>query len=495
MLIKKYLFPTLVVFLLLAGSSGFAWQSSLERTGVDEFTDHLDTNVPRLLDKYEIPGVSIALIRDGELVWAEAYGYADLDQKLEMHVDTVFRAESISKSVTAWGVLNLAEEGLIELDAPVQNYLEDWEFPSTDFDVETVTVRMLLSASSGLALGPIGADAEYAPGSPEVPSMREYLTSEIQFEQQPGEGFIYSNVGYNLLELLIEEVTGQSFETYMNEEVLVPIGMQHSSFIWSENDRITLATGYDMQGQPVEAYVYPASGAGGLTATAEDIALFMGAGMTGPYYDDYGVLSEDQIELLYTPQVKISSLFGVVAESYGLGHFLETLPDNQKAVWHGGQGHGWMTHFHAIPNTGNGIVIMTNSQRSWPLIAAVLKDWSGWLGFGLVDFSRIAFAQYAMWVLIGVMFAASIWEAIKVRRKDTTGKRRPNIGIKGNRYFKVLRMLISIGILGLLIWCVNQPYLMVSAIFPSSAKWLGLAFLIFAIINLLSAFLQQQNDI
>lgn len=100
--------------------------------------------------------------------------------------------------------------------------------------------------------------------------------------------------------------------------------------------------------------------------------MFIKAGMVN--YSDTGnnVLNYRSITDLYKPVVKVPGLYGIAFNSYGLGHFIEYLPEGLKAVSHGGQGHGWMTHFHFIPEMGDGIVILTNSQRSWPLIAGVL---------------------------------------------------------------------------------------------------------------------------
>jgi CubicO group peptidase (beta-lactamase class C family) len=90
------------------------------------FTAYLDGHIPQMLKKYNIPGVSMAIVNQGELVWSGAYGYADLESQRPMTVDTICRVESISKSVTTWGVMRLVEQGLFDLDAPVQQYLGDW---------------------------------------------------------------------------------------------------------------------------------------------------------------------------------------------------------------------------------------------------------------------------------------------------------------------------------------------------------------------------------
>ena len=107
-----------------SSSQSFETQGSL-----DAFTEYLDGRIPQLLNQYDVPGVGIALVRDGELVWSGVYGYADLEHERPMTIDAICRAESISKSITAWGVMRLVEQGLVGLDDPVQQYLGTWALP------------------------------------------------------------------------------------------------------------------------------------------------------------------------------------------------------------------------------------------------------------------------------------------------------------------------------------------------------------------------------
>jgi CubicO group peptidase (beta-lactamase class C family) len=104
--------------------SGCNRQSYEPGDPVDAFSVHLDRHVPVLMKQYGVPGLSIAVVRDGKLAWSGAYGYADLDQRRELTVEAIFRVESISKSVTAWGVMRLVEQALVGLDDPVPPYLE-----------------------------------------------------------------------------------------------------------------------------------------------------------------------------------------------------------------------------------------------------------------------------------------------------------------------------------------------------------------------------------
>ncbi|MBN1541188.1 beta-lactamase family protein, partial [candidate division KSB1 bacterium] len=451
---------------------------------LEAFVDHLDQTIPRLMDRYNVPGLTLALVRDGQLAWSDAWGFADLQHKRRMEVDAVCRVESISKSVTAWGVMRLVEQGLIDLDDPVEQHLAGWKLPESEFSHDAVTIRRLLSNSAGMPLGTIGE--EYAPQS-DMPSLQDYLSREARLVREPGTGFIYANTGFNLLELLVQEVSGRDFADTMADEVLHPLGMHTSGFVWNEAVRDRIPTGYDLKGNPVPAYVYPAKASGGLYATVEDVARFVAAGIRAVDGPGRPVLHDSTLSLIYTPRVEIPGLFGVVADAYGFGHFLETLPDGRQAVWHGGQGHGWMTHFHSVPESGDGIVILTNSQRSWPLMARVLDDWAKWSGLGSVKMSRITLGIHALQVLIAGVVMVSLIQLYRLVRGLFKGTRRlAPLSLK-NRKRRMVQAALGLAAMAALLWAAAQPYLMLSSVFPGIAELAGIAFFVLAIINAVSA--------
>ena len=303
------------------------------------------------------------------------------------------------KSVTAWGVFSLYEQGLIDLDTPVAAYLKNFSLPKSGFPLEEITVRRLLSHRAGLPLGDVFTI--YSPTA-EMPSLQEKLTQEATLVRHPGTAFSYSNTGYNLLELLIEELTGRDFAEYMETEILRPLGMEDASFTWSASMAPAPPTGYALDGRPVPVYVYPEKASGGLFATAEDIARFLLASM-----GENPVLSQDSIDLMYTSMSDKIGLYGLVFDAYGFGHYLETLPNGALSVSHGGQGSGIMTHFQAVPETGDGLVILTNSQRSWPFIACLLREWARWRGFPSVGMERILWGGWGLAGMASLILAQS----------------------------------------------------------------------------------------
>lgn len=147
---------------------------------LETFTAHIDVRIHELMKTYQIPGVSMALVQDGRIVWSQAFGYADIESGRRMTTDTVCRVQSISKPVTAWGVMKLAERGEIDLDNPVSYYLKNWRLPASEFSEEKTSVRQLLSHTSGMPLGDILT--RYAPQD-DMPSLTDKLTMEARLHQ------------------------------------------------------------------------------------------------------------------------------------------------------------------------------------------------------------------------------------------------------------------------------------------------------------------------
>lgn len=443
----------------------------------EEYQAHLKERIPALMKMYQIPGCTIALVNDYEIVWTEGFGYADVANDIILTADTPMSVQSITKSVTAWGVIKLVEKSLIDLDAPLSSYLTSWQLPQSDYPVEKVTIRRLLNHTAGMPLGDF-TDI-YSPEEV-MPSLQEKLTKEAVLSRNPGEEFYYSNVGYHLLELLVEEVSGKSFEEYMHSEVFFLLGMETATFTIDSDMTPYPPTGYDLQGNPVPVYVYPERASGGLFSTAEDIARFTVAGMK-----ENPVLSTQSIEMLYTPQIHKIGIYGLVFDAYGFGHYIEKLPNGTRSISHGGQGNGIMTHFQAVPETGDAIVILTNSQRSWPFISYVLSDWAYWSSHPTIGMERIIWGMYGLSVIIGVLLSASLLIAL---RTVLSIKQQKRLG------YRTLRVCTAILLLGTLIWCACQEYLFISSVFPSLSVWLGVAVFVFAITLLLSSFIPRTKE-
>lgn len=445
----------------------------------ESFTSHLDERIPDIMHDYEIPGLSIALIRDGRPVWKQAYGYADLETGRKMTVDTYCRMESISKSVTAWGVMKLIERGKIDLDAPVETYLGSWRLPESPYNESEVSVRRLLNGSAGMPLGTIGNI--YPPGAEDIPDLREVLGRDAVLFQEPGSSFYYSNAGFNVLELMIEEVSGRPFAEYMREEVLLPLDMEDASFTWGENLQPPVAHGYDGMGKPISPYVYPYDAAGDLLGTIDDVAAFVSAGMTDFNSASVGVLEAGTIDEMYSLMSEMTGYYRVAADGYGLGHFIENFPagtaaegggQDLRVVFHGGQGSGWMTDFHSVPETGDGIVILSNSQRTWPGFAYILTDWAVWTGLPSIGMGGIASVQKIAWIFVAVVFAL-ILRGLLLLIEGFARKERRFAPLAGDyRLLRSIELLFALLLIGLFLWVFSLDYWFIDSVLPIASTWL-----------------------
>ena len=373
----------------------------------------------------------MALIRDGQLTWSKGYGQADLARGMPVTPDTVFQVGSVSKPLTAWGVMRLVEQRRLELEAPVERYLTRWHLPPSPFDADGVTIGRLLSHSAGLN------SQDYSPISARpLPSLEQSLsgesggvnarsgTDDVRLTMEPGQQRSYSNGGYTLLQLVIEEVTGEPFARYMQREVLDPLGMTHSSFTWQQELRAQSATGYDVAGRAVPRSSLTEKAAGGLQTTANDLAVFVAASMTGPDEEPAGrgVLTPKGVAALFArhrlPDGSTTSL----------GYETQTLPDGTHAAGHGGKNTGWRAEFLTLPDRREGIVVLTNSDRLDGILGLTEQAWGDWLGTGPPMTSRMQQATlqplYTLLLAIAgaLLLAASICTALAWGRPRTAGR-------------------------------------------------------------------------
>ena len=388
-----------------------AVQNHLSRYVVLQNGNGTDLDLHAQMAALSVPAVSIAAIRNGAIDWARAYGVRSLGGP-PVSTDTLFGAASISKVVTALGVLKLVEQGKVDLDANVNNYLKRWKVPDNQFTAERqVTVRELLNHTSGIGThnGEI-----YDPSSP-LPTLVQIAQGEqpartppIRVEAVPGTKFAYSNGGYLVLSLLIEDVSGEPFATYMKHAVLDPIGMKHSTFKvpLSQEWLPGAATAYGADGKwsvPPSKFVEPNLAAGGLWSTPTDLAKLLLEMQREYQGKSHKVLHRQTVRRMVSPNKDITA-----SRRYGLGPEVGGTPENPY-IRHEGSAFfqdDMVEYLH-----GGGIVVMTSGGGGGALAEEIIR--SAATVYGFPDFKPIE--RSAVTVPVSVLRAcAGTYAYIKV---------------------------------------------------------------------------------
>jgi len=343
----------------------------------------IDTTTPQLLRQFSVPGAAVALIRKGEVVWMRGYGFADVATARRVTPDTLFNVGSISKTATAWGVMRLVETGKLGLDQPVDSYLSRWHVPASNFDAQQVTARRLLSHTAGISAHGYGGSDPARPLSTVEDSLTGKTgTGAVQLTAAPGAGHNYSGANYRILELAIEEISGQPFQAWMRTEIFARLGMKSTRFDLPAPDGPALATPYDGFSKPLPALRYQDLSAAGLSSSLRDLAGFTAAALPDARHRKRagrGVLQPATLAQMATPAPNSRWIdrdpFGPMPQ-YGLGYTVRPAQfAGMTGIGHGGSNSGWESLIQAIPATGDGIVIMTNSSNGSALIAALLCEW------------------------------------------------------------------------------------------------------------------------
>ncbi|MEK4044408.1 serine hydrolase domain-containing protein [Paenibacillus sp. FSL H8-0048] len=325
----------------------------------------LKESIAVLMKKNKIPGVALALWHNGKRVHLEGYGFTDHQRRMATGVNSVFQLGSISKTLTAWGVMKLVEEKILDLEAPVDTYLHKWKLPSSSFDHSKITLQSLLSHTGGMNI------SGYL-GYPEVQVNTDLLRTRT-FEREnglkviyePQQGFKYSGGGYSLVQHVIEEVTGMKFDNYMKKNVFEPLGMQESTFLITERVEPRISQAFGAYGFVMPKRYYAEHAAAGMYSSINDLSRFLGAHMKDT--DTSGFLSPESQTKLRT------RIFRKV--NYGLGYHIVTFPQNRKMLFHHGTNIGFNSSFAVFPEQGAGIALLTNSVNGSHIINRLLHEW------------------------------------------------------------------------------------------------------------------------
>jgi len=369
-------------------------------------------------DAAHVGNVAIALIDDGRVFDTHFSSKGDA-----VDSQTLFQMASVSKWITAWGVMALVERGRIDLDAPVSKYVTRWSLPPSEYDNDGVTVRRLLSHTAGLTDG-LGYRG-FAPG--ETPqTLEESLTfardrmpgaeGHVRVGRAPGSRWQYSGGGFTLLQTMIEDVTQQTFADYMAQTVFEPLGMARTTF---DEDVATvrgIATSYGFDLKPATHYRFTALAAASLYSDIDDLTRFVLAHLPG---DDgappgRGVLHPETLVTMRTPQAHV---YG--RDLWGLGTMLLTARGADHVFGHDGDNFPAINHAIRVdPISRSAIIVLSSGDGA--LASKLAADWTRWKT-DRVDFMGFArgLSRTLRTVAIGagaILLAALAWAWFGRRR-------------------------------------------------------------------------------
>jgi CubicO group peptidase (beta-lactamase class C family) len=372
---KKWFLYCLVLFSLAGCSSPqskpFPNAPSVKRLDGSTITaSEIDTTVSRAMHAAKVTGVGLALLNDRKILYLKTYGFRDRRKALPLTPDSVMSAASFTKVAFAYMVMQLVQDGLLDLDKPVHLYLpkplpeySNYKDLSGDERYKKITSRMLLNHTSGF------------------PNWRHFEDDrKLHIYFEPGSRFAYSGEGIDLLQLVVETVTKKSLEDLMQERVFRPIGMPRTSMVSHLRFESDSANGYDEQ----EKSLGPqrrllADAAGSMKTTPADFARFMQAMLQGQGLrkETKGLMLSPQIQILSkhefpTLSPETTDENNSIRLSYGLGWGLYWTP-YAKAFFKEGHDDGWRNYTVCFDDSGTGILIMTNSSNGESIYKELLE--------------------------------------------------------------------------------------------------------------------------
>lgn len=338
------------------------------------------------MEHYKVPGVSIAVINSDRVEWAKAYGTMDLNTGAPVTTETIFEAASTSKFVTSVIALHYVQSGLIQLDNNVNEYLTSWQVPENEFTKDQkVTLRRILTHRAGFPITNFGYDEKVG-----IPTLIEVLSGTPPAENKPatpelvpGSQWQYSNVAYDIVQLLLEDLTGKSFQEIAEEVIFDPLGMNSTTFVYplDSEKRKMEAMPHDADGISREPAMHESAFAhGNLTTTPSELAVFTLEIIRSYQGKSEKILSQEMARQLLSKECDIDREAIPLPFYEGLGVFL--LGEGEDLVFtHPGENYpGFISWLVGWPERGTAAVVMTNGAQgsllAMEIVSAIDREYN-----------------------------------------------------------------------------------------------------------------------
>lgn len=324
-------------------------------------TAFLDTFFDSAEAKAQYVGASVVVVKDGKVLAEKGYGYSDLESKTPVDPkNTIFRIASVSKTFTSAAVMQLVEQGKVDLKADFQTYVKGLEFDNP-FD-KPVTVENLLTHTTGFEIRDPQQEDIHDDFDKSV-SMEEYAKLHMPpVVREPGSAYMYDNFAFLLLGMIVENVSGEPFESYMQQHIFKPLGMDNSSFMLNGKFKNQLATSYDAGHNPLDLYSLSPTPMpqGGMLSTAEDIGNFMIAFLNDGVKDNKRIWKESTVKSMEQYRSSIHPLLPNTTYGFEAAFQLPGAGSSSKIITKAGDIIGFSSYLFLIPEQNAGVFLTYN---------------------------------------------------------------------------------------------------------------------------------------
>jgi CubicO group peptidase (beta-lactamase class C family) len=332
--------------------------------GADPF-DAVRARMEQLVADGQVPSMAVAVARGGEIIWEGGFGLADREKSIPATEHTPYPLASISKPLTATGLMILVERGLIDLDTPIDDYLGEAKLQARVGDAVGATVRRVASHTAGL---PLHSQHFYDGESDRPPPTDETIRRYGVLVTAPGERYQYSNLGFGFLGDVISRVSGESYVDFMREELFVPLGMNHTSVHLGPGLEEGQAAKYTSDGTVVPPCDSDSPGASAIYSSAHDLIRFAMFHLKNDLPDQEAVISDAAMDEMQrpSPETGPTRAWERMGGGYGIGWFVGITEDGLRVVQHSGWTVGVSTVLALVPEENLAVAVLSNTDSPWP---------------------------------------------------------------------------------------------------------------------------------
>ncbi|WP_413404928.1 serine hydrolase [Paenibacillus amylolyticus] len=340
-----------------------AEQGKTKALTTESATAFLDSFFDSPEAKAHYVGASVVVVKDGKVLAEKGYGFSDVESKTAIDPkNTAFRVASVSKTFTSAAVMQLVEQGKVDLQADFQTYVKGLEFDNP-FD-KPVTVENLLTHTTGFEIRDPQQEDIHTDFDKYI-AMEDYAQQHMPpVVREPGNAYMYDNFSFLLLGMIVENVSGEPFESYMQQHIFKPLGMDNSSFMLDKKFQKQLATGYDAAHNPLDLYTIAPTPMpqGGMLSTAEDIGKFMIAFLNDGVKDNKRIFKESTVKSMEQYRSSIHPLLPNTTYGFEAAFQLPGAGSSPKVITKGGDLTGFSSYLFLIPEQNTGVFLTYNQN-------------------------------------------------------------------------------------------------------------------------------------